>query len=381
MDGDLNAVSQRWEAWWEHTNDRPVISITYPATEVDYGPYIKPWMAPFYTTEWTTWRQEFAFGHAVELTWRTGDARHVEDALDLLEYYASVTGHAGEGFPFLFANLGAAMMPAFITNYTQFTGDTIWVGVEPPWSWEQINELSADHTTTYKDVAMQAIAHLCQRLQGKFVIAPPELGGVLDVVAGIRGTMNLLTDVIDCPDQVHCTIDFIERLRGQWDDELDAIIDPVNSGCYAKTMRYLAGKPTYIGSCDFSAMISPAMFEEFALPTLVHETQKYPGRVIYHLDGPGEIPHIGLLCAMEGLHGIQWVTGAGNPGNFDPCWDDLYRRILDAGKRICLCTAPRDKDTVEAFFKKFPAREFFVPFVAKDEAEAREILSWNLWTR
>ncbi len=372
MAGSFDGALQRWETWWERKNNGPLLSIMYPRQEVDYTPVRKPWMSPPLVEKWTSYMHEFLFGQAVEYAWKTGDFAQVDEALEFLAYYAEVTGNAGEGFPFLFANLGAAMMPALITNYTQFKGTTIWVEQEEPWDWDRLLAIDEDARTPYAEAALEGVRRLARRLSGKFVIAPPELGGLLDVLAGMRGTQNLLTDLLLYPDNVKTVLEKLDRIWLKYYREFSEIIDPANHGAYAVTMRYLSSKPNVVGSCDFSAMIAPEMFQEFFIPYLQRDLERFPGRVVYHLDGPGELPHVEHLCAQESLYGVQWVTGAGNPGNLDERWDPLYRQLLDAGKRVFLCGGPRER--LPEFFKRFPAREFFVPFTARGEQHAQELL-------
>jgi len=63
-----------------------------------------------------------------------------------------------------------------------------------------------------------------------------------------------------------------------------------------------------------------------------------------HLDGRGQLPHLDMILAMEGINGVQWVPGDGTPGfgaewvpgdgtpGLDR-WMDVYRRIFAAGKK------------------------------------------------
>ena len=85
--------------------------------------------------------------------------------------------------------------------------------------------------------------------------------------------------------------------------------------------------------CDFSAMISPVMFERFVVPSL-SEQCAWLDRALYHLDGPDCVRHLDLLLQIPNLHAIQWTPGAGEPGAGDPKWFSLYDRILRAGKSI-----------------------------------------------
>jgi 5-methyltetrahydrofolate--homocysteine methyltransferase len=89
--------------------------------------------------------------------------------------------------------------------------------------------------------------------------------------------------------------------------------------------------PTYMLQCDFCYMIGPDMFERFVMPDLVAccEAIAYP---FYHLDGPGQLPHVDHLLSIEKLRGIQWVPGAGAPPASD--WLELLDRIRSAGKLV-----------------------------------------------
>ena len=83
--------------------------------------------------------------------------------------------------------------------------------------------------------------------------------------------------------------------------------------------------------CDFSAMLSPAMFRRWALPTLEREWQ-YLDCNFYHLDGPECLVHLPDLLAAPRLHGIQWVAGAGHAAQYT--WVDIFQKIQGAGKRV-----------------------------------------------
>ena len=52
----------------------------------------------------------------------------------------------------------------------------------------------------------------------------------------------------------------------------------------------------------------------------------------YHLDGPGELPHLDALLSIPELKGVQWIPGAGQPDYTH--WPEVYRKIRAAGKLI-----------------------------------------------
>ena len=58
--------------------------------------------------------------------------------------------------------------------------------------------------------------------------------------------------------------------------------------------------------CDLSYMISPQMFGRFVLPELAASCRRL-GNPAYHLDGPGEIPHVDMLLSIPELRAMQYV--------------------------------------------------------------------------
>ncbi|MBD3243978.1 MAG: hypothetical protein GF331_25520 [Chitinivibrionales bacterium] len=375
-DKHVQEALERWEAWWQRSNTGPLFTVIYPRQTADFSPWVKPWMSPVYTGKWSMYLHEFAFGHAVELAWRNDDMRFVDEALELLAHYRDFTGWAGGAFPFMFANVGAMMMPALLTEQTRFLGDTIWTGADPHWEWDQIEALEGRQPTKYAQVVEESLRRLAARLGGSYVIAPPELGSTLDTLSALRGNQNLLVDLLMTPDRVQAACSLIEHLWWDQRRRFADIVDPANDGLYVQVFRYLSAKPTLAAACDFSAMISPDLFESYYLPYLQRQLGEYGERTMYHLDGPGELVHVDLLCAQPALHSVQWVHGAGKPNNLDESWYGLYRTLLDAGKRVYFCSIPHDPAALKRFFEKFPSSEFMIPFTARDEQSAVELMRW-----
>jgi hypothetical protein len=75
------------------------------------------------------------------------------------------------------------------------------------------------------------------------------------------------------------------------------------------------------------------MFEEFAVPGLLHELDSLDA-VVYHLDGPDALRHLDRLARMPKIRAIQWVAGAGEAAGRD--WTPLRKQILSLGKGLLL---------------------------------------------
>ncbi len=368
-------VRQRYEDWWEGRSSEPLLYVIFQRDDSDYPAAVRDWMEPRTVERWTGWRHEFVFGQAVQLSAETGDLTYVDDAIDLFARHADATDRIAEGYHFLFINLGASMMSAFLTGVTDFRGDTIWLELPEPLTLDEILELDASDEPRYTQVAFEAIRRLVDRLGGRFVFAPPELGGILDILAALRTTTNLLLDTMDQPEKLDACFEHVFDLWKHYRRRLWDIIEPHNRRCWAQAMRLLAGRDSHLGTCDFSAMISPEAFERWVTPVLRWQMEDSDGRLYYHLDGPGELPHVERLLSLPDLRAIQWVPGAGNPGGLDEQWHPLYRRILDAGKKVCLSGTGSDPERLKAFFEKFPAERFFASFMVDDRRKAESLVA------
>ncbi len=175
-----------------------------------------------------------------------------------------------------------------------------------------------------------------ERWEGRLAVGLTDLGGNLDILASLRDTQRLLYEVIDHPAEVERLVGEITRLWLRYYDELDAIIRPACRGTTCWTPLWSPGK-TYMLQCDFSYMISPAMYARFVMPDLI-ACCDHLDHAFYHLDGKGEIPHLDLLLSIDRLRGIQWIPGDGAPPPHE--WLPLLKRIRDGGKLCQVFVSP-----------------------------------------
>jgi 5-methyltetrahydrofolate--homocysteine methyltransferase len=171
-----------------------------------------------------------------------------------------------------------------------------------------------------------------KKFKGRAVMGTPDLGGVLDVAATLRGSDALLMDLYDEPNEVRRLCAEIQTAWFAAYEDLGAVLSESGRGSTDWSGIY-SEKRAYISQCDFSYMIGAEQFRAFALPDL----RDFWGRMennVYHLDGVGELRHLDMILEDENLRAVQWVPGDGQPSARR--WPEVYQKIAAAGKGIFL---------------------------------------------
>jgi hypothetical protein len=300
-----STLAEAYRKWWSGTLGRALLGFSRP----------KPGARPHAYNWWTV---QYPFDQPV--------ARIVEDLGDMME----ATEYLADAYPYLFPNFGPGALAVPLGSIPHVQPDTVWFEPIAGISIDRLALRMNDGHPWWKRIA-QITQTACEQLPAQVPVTFTDLGGNLDILASLVGTEQLLTDVHDHPHHVRRAVDAITETWIREYGRLAAIIGRHRPGfaCWAPTL-WAPGK-TYMLQCDFSYMISPAMFEAFVLPDLVRccDFLEYP---FYHLDGPGELPHLPLLLGIEKLRGIQWIPGAGNPQASD--WPEVLKKIIDAGKLV-----------------------------------------------
>ncbi len=326
---DWARVERNTNAWWAGELDRPLVylSATDPVPSATARDQVK--------------RYGFLSNYSFDLS--------VETIVDLHEPTLAATHYYGDAFPCWWMNFGPGMMAGFLgaqVHSVSEPSETVWFTPPPDGGPEHVPIDKLDFAIDPYNAWWQRIQALTQaaveRWNGMLAVGHTDLGGNLDILASFRNTEGLLYDVIDHPDEVERLVGRITELWVRYYDELDAIIRPACRGTTCWTPLWSPGK-TYMLQCDFSYMISPAMFERFVVPDLV-ACCEHLDHGFYHLDGKGEIPHLDLLLSIQRLRGIQWIPGDGQPPAHE--WLPLLERIRAGGKLCQVFVTPEGARTI-----------------------------------
>lgn len=128
--------------------------------------------------------------------------------------------------------------------------------------------------------------------------------------------------------------------------------------------------------CDFSCMISAAMFREFVGPALTAQCE-WLDYSLYHLDGTDAVHHLDALLEIDALDAIEWTPQSGLPGGGSPEWYDLYRRIKAGGKSVqAVGVRPGE---VEPLLAAVGPEGMYILMWVETEREARDVLRRVGW--
>jgi hypothetical protein len=287
----------------------------------------------------------------------------VEDVIDLYEPVIAATNFYGDAYPKWWTNFGPGIMAGFVgakVNSVADPSETVWYTPSRRVPIAEL-EIAYDPANVWWRRVKDFTAAIVERWDGMVAVGHTDLGGGLDILASLRETEGLLFDVLDHPDEVDRLGGRITELWLRYYDELDAMIRPACRGTTCWAPVWSTGT-TYMLQCDFSYMISPAMFERFVMPDLV-ACCEHLDHGFYHLDGKGEIPHLDLLLSIPRLRGIQWIPGDGAPPPQD--WLPLLKRIRDGGKLCQVFVTPEGARTI---VKNLGGRGFLLA-IGTDEGE------------
>lgn len=349
---DWDKVQQRWQAWLAGQNDSPIVQVKAPLkVPATHG--------------WNGWN----FVH---------DMAHPERAFEAFDRYCQQVHFGGDEFPNVFLNLGPGIPAAYLGCQVDIRPDTVWFE-DAEMSWEQILATRLDANEKWWKYTLDIFRMAGQYARDKFVVGMTDLNGVMNIVGSLRGTQRLLLDVIEEPEQVREAAVHVNRI---WLDCYDQL--------YAITQQYQCGISNWMNiwgpgrfsdvQCDFAALISPGMFERFVLPEIQDECRRLDWS-IFHLDGPGQIPHLDMLLDIPELTGIQWIPGAGKPQTGSPEWFDMYKRIQARGKLLVL--QGMNKADVQRVVQEFDPRGLLISVLGcKTPQEADDMAeSVRRWTK
>ena len=342
---DWEEAKSMTTAWWRHELETPLVQVVSPRAGrestciFDWWALVRPGVQP-------------------------------EQALEEYLQFCESTWFGGAAYPNMFFNMGPGVLAAFCSGYMSFEPVSCTTWFENPQPWDVVEQYRFQENE-YWQFLVNTMNLFVEESKGRFIMGVTDLGGILDVLSSFRGAQELAMDLVLEPERVRQAR---KRIVADWHCAFDKL--------YPIITRHQQGMGTWMGiwapgtwfplQCDFCAMISPQQFEEFVLPDVAEQCRRLDYS-IYHLDGPGQIPHLDMLLDIEELDGIQWVPGTGNPQCEAMLWRPLYEKILAKEKNLVLMCFD-DVNKLAPVLKGLPRRGVFISAYAATEDEGRSLL-------
>ena len=305
-----NKIKADARAWWAGELDRPLIQVSL------YGRDPGRPEPPIPSHGFTAFYDDTVPAKAI---------------IDRWDYNLACQQFLGDAFPAVWLNFGPGVIAAFLgaTLKKSVSTGTVWFQPEQE---QEIKDLQFSYNPENR--WFRRIHDICraglERWQGQAQMGMTDLGGNLDILSSFRPSEKLLLDLYDHPAEVKRLTWEAHACWWRYFEAFNSLLQPVNPGHTAWTPLY-SERSYYMLQCDFCYMIGPKMFDEFVKPELQASCRRL-GNAFYHLDGPGQLPHLDSLLSIPELKGVQWVPGAGQPDMEH--WPEVYRKIRDAGKLI-----------------------------------------------
>ena len=344
-------ILNRYHSFWnyEKTN-RPILHITVPQ-------YIN-------TEGWDEIKPK-----SLEDEWENVEARY-----SLFRYQIEHSSYFAEGFPTERAFMGSVCLAGMIGCDYQYMPQTVWFGLKDPIikDWSDFESISINKKSPMFQLVENIYNKFGKYLDGKYHLGMTDLGGNLDILCPLRGTEELLLDLIYNPDDVIKAVEKTDQLFEEAYDHFYSIITAHGQHGMSSWMGIWCDDRYFPLQCDFAAMISPDHFHRFVMPSLTRACN-YLDNSMFHLDGPAMIPHVDHLLSIERLNGIQWTPGDGQPPIWDDKWFGLYNKIQSANKNLALLYINGAENVLKLCDVLSP-RGLIIHAILDTEEEAREII-------
>ena len=245
-----------------------------------------------------------------------------------LHWQLSKSSFKADILPVANTHLGPGSLAACLGAELEAGKDTIWIKENPSFN----ENIFLDEKNPWWQLHLNLLQECKKNSPGKYLVGCPDLIEGLDTLASLKGTDNVLMDMLMQPEILE---EQLQKINHIYFDVFNRIYEIIREGdemafCYFSL--WAPGKVSKLQS-DISLMISEDDFRRFAQPYLREQAQKID-YTLYHLDGVDAIRHLDAVLEIDELNAVQWTPGIGEPQGGNKRWYDLYKKVLASGKSV-----------------------------------------------
>lgn len=228
--------------------------------------------------------------------------------------------------PTLFPGVRQALIPSIFGAKEKLKDYHYWV--EPVVSnlkdIEQITAIKPIKSKLFKDFISRILFFRKYVKDSVITIHMPDMQGSIDIASLLLGTENLFYAMIDKPDNIHVLLDKITNILCIVIDKLLEITDGEIIPIHAEPIVWVPPGKGFSFSEDLLAVISPDLYQEFAIPYNNILSKKYGG---FFSHSCGSFSHnLNNLLKIDGFIGV----------NFQVTEQDLYKVLEIFGNKALL---------------------------------------------
>lgn len=368
----------KWTNYWKHQNTgRPLMAVFARKPEIEQYANGQPGTSDNYLHPIC---QGQYYNLPEELRWTDMDDKYLnaERMVARYRYFCETHEFMGESFPNLCVDLGPGSLAAYLGSDIGFNESTVWF-TETYEDVESLPELKFNPENSWWKRHL-ALVQECRRLAGDdFLVDMPDLMENVDVLASLCGSSNVLTDMLMEPELVEARIADVTNAYYSYYDRLhEEICDENGGNAYTVFQIWGPGKTTKL-QCDLSAMFSADTFREFIQEPLRQQAKK-ADQVLYHLDGAEAIRHLDALMEIDEIDALQWTSGDIKPDGTFEQWDEIYDKVIAAGKSLWVKVYTGSFDdwiqNCDRIVKKYGSHSLFFLFPEMSHEQATYLLDY-----
>ena len=202
--------------------------------------------------------------------------------------------------------------------------------------------------------------------KGRYIISNPDFTGNVDSLAHLRGSANVMLDMLDGNDEA--VLNALSKIQKAWElfmtDFYNAVKENNGGGSSVGWLKiYSQGRFAQMQS-DISVMISNDLFKKFVMPEL-HAQTEFLEHSLYHFDGVEQTMHLDDMLSVPGLDIIQWQKV--DAQNSPVYYIDWLKKIQAAGKCITVQLQP---DEIEPLMTQLSSKGLHIRVETESKDDA-----------
>ena len=280
-----------------------------------------------------------------------------------------------EAYPQVSLDLGPGSLALYLGSEPGFAWDTVWYN-------PCVTDISQWPVLKYNPNNAWLKRHIEMFRQARSIVGDdwllnmPDLIENLDTLAALRDSQELIYDMIDAPDLIKQKLTEVDSVYFKHFEQFYDLVSWQGSNSFTAFNIWGYGRTAKL-QCDFSALLSPAQFNEFVVPSLRSQCRQLD-QSLYHLDGPDAIKHVPALMKIKELDALQWTCGAAQPDGAHDRWLPIYDQVKEAGKALWIMLYDGNAQDwlagAEKLIKRYGTDGLYLNFPVMSQADANHIL-------